>query len=118
MTTTIQHGASSIPVDFLLGFTTEREHGNILHPVLGRGDVEVTFKVAGLRSGTFKFLCETFEKAAALEAEHAQVGIFTLLNDELPDPGVSMVYVPVGSITVERDGSKWIVGVGFQEVRP
>jgi hypothetical protein len=118
MTTTIQHGASSIPVDFLLGFTTEREHGNILHPVLGRGDVEVTFKVAGLRSGTFKFLCNTFAKAAELEAEHAEVGVFTMLNDELPSPGISMVYVPSGRITVEAEGSKWIVSCDFQEVTP
>lgn len=118
MTTTINHGTASIAVDFLLGFTTERDHGNILHPVLGRGDVEVTFKVAGLRSGTFKFLCNTFEKASELEGEHAKVGVFTMLNDELPAPGVSMVYVPSGRLTVEREGSKWIVSVDFQEVLP
>lgn len=118
MTTTINHASTSITVDFLLGFTTERDHGNILHPVLGRGDVEVTFKVAGLRSGTFKFLCDTFEKAAALEAEHAKVGVFTMLNDELPAPGISMVYVPSGRISVEGEGSKWIVSCDFQEVLP
>ncbi|MBF4565402.1 hypothetical protein [Plantibacter sp. VKM Ac-2876] len=118
MTASVQHGTTTIGVDFLLGFVSEREHGNILHPVLGRGDVEVTFKAAGLRKGTLKFLCDTYEKAAALDAEHAKIGSFQLLDDEVPPPGVSMTYVPAGRITVELDQTQYVVSVDFQEVLP
>lgn len=118
MTTSVQHGTTTLSVDFLLGFVTEREHGNILHPVLGRSDVEVTFKSAGLRKGTLKFLCSTFEGAAALDAEHAKIGTFQLLDDEIPAPGISMTYVPSGRITVELDETRYIVSVDFQEVLP
>jgi hypothetical protein len=116
MATSITHGLNTIPVDTVLGWTSTREHGNLLHEVIGRSDVEVTFKSAGLRKGTLKLLCLTFENAVQLEQEHAQIGIFTLVNDELPAPGIGMVYVPSGSIQLGQENSRWVLSVEFQEV--
>ena len=117
MTTTLTDGAATVTPVQVLGFESARQTGNILHPVIGRADVDVTFKAAGLRTGTLKFLFLTLTDALAAESLHAGTGIITLEDTELP--ALNMRYVPSGSITVALDEDTrqlWTVEVEYQEV--
>lgn len=117
MSTTLTKGGASIVPLVVLGYESARETGNILHTVLGRADVDVTFKAAGLRTGTLQLLFPTLTAALSAEAMHSSVGSITLTSSDLP--GIGMKYVPAGSIALALDAdtsTRWTVSVDFQEI--
>ena len=117
MATLITADAGSITPHLVLGYQSVRTTGNVLHPIIGRSDVDVTFKAAGLRTGTLRLLVLTLAEALAAEALHASIGILRLSDTDLP--ALNMRYVPSGTITIaldEETRALWTVEIEFQEV--
>lgn len=117
MATSITHGLTTVTPELVLGYRSSRPLNNLTHTILGRDDPAVTFKAAGLRTGTLQILCATHEQALLVELLHSDIGFFNLIDDDLP--GLNMRYVPVDSIDMELDDESrqfWLVSVGFQEV--
>lgn len=118
--TIITHGADTITPTQVLGYQSEREGRNIVHPILGRPSPDVTLRPAGLRTGTLSmgFAGPTAEGDSRFaENLHSNGGVFTLMSAERLT--VPMSYVVAGRIGRElEDESRdaWIVNVDFQEV--
>jgi hypothetical protein len=115
-TTLTKSGLSIVPL-VVVEYSSIRRTGNILHNVLGRSDVDVTFKAAGLREGTLKLLFPSLAAALQVESMHASIGSITLASTELP--AIGMRYVPSGDIELELDDDTrrlWAVSIDFQEI--
>lgn len=99
------------------GYSARRPSRNVVHTVLGRPDPDVTLRAAGLRTGTLELLCANVADATEMADLHATVGV-KAFEGSAPDP-VSMDYVVAGEIEMEPsiETGRWIVRVGFQEVR-
>lgn len=122
MSTLITHGADTITPTQVLGYDTEREAGNIVHPILGRSNPDVTLRPARLRTGTLTlgFHGRTSEAdSLTAEALHATGGVFAVVSTDRAT--VEMSYVVDGMIRRELDDESrdaWVLSVGFQEVTP
>lgn len=117
MAVTITRGASSVSPRLVLGYQSERTAGNLIHPIIGRADPDVTLAAAGLRTGTLELLCLTLADALAVEDLHAGEGVCEL--EDTDAPGLGMYYVAAGKIELELDDETravWIVRVEYQEV--
>jgi hypothetical protein len=117
MSTTITKGVATVTPITVTGYSSTRTTGNILHDVIGRSDVDVTFKAAGLRKGTLEMVFPSLTTVLAAESLHASIGINVLADSDLPALG--MRYVASGDITVTlHDESRdfWLLSVAFQEV--
>jgi hypothetical protein len=115
-TTLTKAGVNIVPL-VVIEYSSTRTSGNVLHTVLGRADVDVTFKAAGLREGTLNLLFVSLTAALQAEAMHASIGSITLTSTDLP--GIGMKYVPSGNIelTLDTDTSEhWNVFIDFQEI--
>lgn len=91
---------------------------NVVHPIVGRSDVEATLRPAGLAAGTLTLIFPSRATAFAAEAAHRAVGIFTLTDTDVPE--ASMSYIVQGQIVLSLPpgGSLWQLAVGFQQVLP
>ncbi|MEX1079803.1 MAG: hypothetical protein WED09_11920 [Homoserinimonas sp.] len=118
MADTITSGATTITPELIDGYRSERTAGNVIHPAADNpANVDVTFRVAGLRTGTLRLLFLTLTDALAAETLHAAADVLELASTD--HPGLDMAYVANGAITVELDDETralWLVEVDFQEV--
>jgi hypothetical protein len=117
MSTTLSKDGTTVVPLVVIEYTSTRKTGNILHTVLGRADVDVTFKAAGLREGTLNLLFGTLTAALQAEAMHATVGSIVLSSTDLP--AIGMKYVPSGTIELaldEETSQYWNVSIDFQEI--
>jgi hypothetical protein len=118
MATSITKGTTLILPRQVLGYSSSRESGNLLHKIIGRADVDVSFKPAALRSGTLELLFDTHALALGAEAAHVLPGAFSLTDSDLPLLNMRYVLAP-GSIVLDLDDATrqfWTVKVPFQEV--
>jgi hypothetical protein len=91
--------------------------GNQIHDIPGRADPEVTLRVAGTRAGTIAFTFTTKPAAFTAAASHREVGIFTLVDTDVPEMGMS--YVVTGTVRLYLDPetlTAWHLEIGFREV--
>lgn len=117
MATLITSGTDTITPDLVLGYDAERESGNIIHPILGSENPDVTFRPARLRTGTLELLFH--DEAEAVAAVHilAIAEVCAVVSDERE--AVVMTFVLAGRLghTLEdQTRDMWIVRVGYQEV--
>jgi hypothetical protein len=94
-----------------------QEVRNNLHPIIGRADVEVTLKPAGLRAGRLRLVMPSRADAFYCAARHAEVGVWSFTDSQLPE--AALTYVTTGQIRCFLDPdsrTRWLVEVGFQEV--
>lgn len=120
MSTIITYAGGTITPAVVNGFDATRPTRTIVHTILGRADPDITFRPAGLRSGTLQLVFPTGEAAAAAEAALAVPRLFALADDDVPEVAMQFV-VADGDITSELDMTTqtvWILGVPFQEVAP
>lgn len=115
---TITLGTQSVYPELVTGYESRRESGNLLHTILGRTEVDVSFKAAGLRTGSLEVYCADLTTALAVDALHAQVGVLHLTDDA--QPGLDMHYVLSGPIEVRPQigTPRWLVRVEYTEVLP
>ena len=117
MTTTITRGVDSVSPALVLGYKSARTAKNLIHPIIGRPDPDVTLAAAGLRTGTLELFCLDLAQALAVEALHAGEGVCQLEDTDLP--ALNMFYVASGEIGLELDEEtrlRWVVSVEYQEV--
>lgn len=118
MTTTIAHVTGVVVPEVVNGFEGTREARTIVHAILGRPDPDVTFRPAGLRTGTLRLVFATGAAAAAAEAALTVPQVLTLIDNEVPEVGMSFV-VAEGDIVTTLDTTTrvvWIVALPFREV--
>lgn len=122
MTTTITRGSTVFTLTGsesvgLMGYRSERATGNIVHPIIGRGNPDITFGPAGLRTGTLRMMCASKTDALTLSNLLAGTGTFVLTDTDSPQ--INMTFVPSGKLSTEVDSQgwkRWIVECDFQEV--
>lgn len=120
MATVISSGAGVIEPQIVLNITSDQTSGNIVHPILGRANPDVTIRPAGLRTGSIEmgFAGDTAEAdSEAARSLHATGGVFVVTSDDRST--LEMFYIVSGRIVRElEDGSRdaWIVRVDYQEV--
>lgn len=111
----ITHEDGTISPDVIEEYEVVQTAGNIIHPILGRADPDVTFRPAGLRTGTLALSFALEADAEDARAAHATGTVFTLIAPDRPT--LEMVYVLAGTLTVGRVAAgRWIVTLEFQEV--
>lgn len=121
MTTTITHGGGVITPTALDGYEAEREVRNRVHDVINRTNPDITFRVAGTRTGKLKCV---FDDIAAVIAAYTAIctpQVLTLANDDIPGLGMSFVLGPDGqtaSIVADDSRAIWTITIPFVEVIP
>jgi hypothetical protein len=120
MSTVITSGSETIEPTIIDGYSSGRESRNIVHPILGRSEPDVTLRPANLRTGTLTLGFEgPTSEIDSLEAEtlHATGGVFAVVSTDRGT--VEMSYVVNGQIsrTLEDETrDAWLVTVDYQEV--
>lgn len=117
MSTTITTGLDVMTPTVIDGYESTRRSSNIMHPILGSENVDVTYRPAKLRSGTLRMVFSS--EADALEAEflHANGTVFTIASTDRT--AIVMSYAVDGDITLRLDDETravWLLDVGYQEV--
>ena len=99
-------------------YTFNRRVRNIIHESIDpeAGIPDVTFRVAGSRTGSFTYVCASREDAQLLEKMHAANGLLGLMSDEVPFQVVT--YVVSGDVVVDEDlnANAWVVTVPYRDV--
>lgn len=114
MTTIIYSGGTIEPIA-VSDYATSREGGNIVHPILGRAEPDVTLRPANLRTGTLTMTFADEGASRIAEDAHATGAVFGILSDERPT--VEMSYVVAGAISRTLGAAAvWTLTVDFQEV--
>lgn len=116
--TTITHSTGTITPQLIDGYQAASEARTIVHPIINREDPDVSLRVAGLRSGSFRCLFPAQADALAAFAVFRTPQVLTLNDPDVPAVGMSFV-VAEGDISIELDGdtrSVWWVTVPFREV--
>jgi hypothetical protein len=121
MSTVITYSGGAINPDMVLGYQSQREAGNIVHPILGRDNPDITFRPARLRTGRLElgFYSDTAEEdSLAAEEAHALGVIFNLASTDRGS--IEMSYVVAGSVVrslaVPSGTGAWTLDVDYQEV--
>lgn len=107
-------GSNTTP-DLILGYSTSRESGTIVHEIIG-GGIAVTLSGAAPRSGILQLLYLSESDAFAALEMHSVPATFELSDvDRSP---VSMTYVAAGpiSLTLSEDRERFEVSISYQEV--
>ena len=121
MATTLTKGATTITPTQVLAYSTSRKVLNIVHDILGRSDVDITYKAAGLRAGTLSMLFSSYASAIACESLWVSVGSVTVADSDTPGYGMKCVPTDTISVTLDMDSRDtthafYVVEVGFQEI--
>jgi hypothetical protein len=117
--TVITHDTTTIEPVVVEGYESTREGRNVVHPIIGRAEPDVTLRPANLRTGTLRLVFDDEDASAAAELEHATGGVFAVVSTERAT--IEMSYVVAGEIVrgLDEDTSEdWIVTVEYQEVTP
>jgi hypothetical protein len=125
MTTTITRAPAPatgpmVP-QLMLTWASQRVGGNQVHLPIGGTWPDVTLWPASPRRGTLTFLFTSRADALAAEAAHADVGVFTLTDDDLPELGMRYVVQQGGNIGLTLDPEtrrNWLLSVDFEQVSP
>ena len=123
MTAQITGGATLIAPTTILGYSSVREAGTLVHPILGGGSPDVTLRPAQLRSGTLSlaFLDPATSEADSREAESVLSGPVTFTLVESDRATLGMAFVVSGQIRRELDPetrADWTVEFDYTEVAP
>lgn len=117
MATTITSGSTTLTPELVLGWESVQDSRNIVHPIIGSANPDVTLKPANLRTGTLEMLFLTAADAEEARIAHATLGVFQLVSTEITY--ADMYYVVSGSInTTLEDVTRhlWTFSIDFQEV--
>lgn len=120
MSNIITRGSDTIAPTVIDGFRSERESRNVVHPILGRDEPDVTLRPSNLRTGTLTLGFEgpTSEaRSKAAEDMLAASGVFTLASTERATAEMSFIIQGTPSRELEDETrDAWIVTLDFQEV--
>lgn len=117
MTHTITVGTTVINPIAVEGYEVTRASQNVVHPIPGKPDPDVSLRPAALRSGTITVLFEDEEDAWIA---HQALSLGEVCTFETTTRiGLDMSFVTVDNIDISLDpttAAAWRVTFGFQEV--
>ena len=117
MTTTITDGHTTVTPTLVMGWQTSQDTRNIVHPIIGSSNPDVTIKPSNLRTGEMSLLFDTYVQADLCRALHANAAVFQLYTDDFPAANMNYVVFQEVKLTLEETGQRyWIVNIQFQEV--
>lgn len=117
MTSYVTDGTTTVTPEVVDGYTSGRESGIRVHPILGRAYPDITYQVAKLRTGTFRLVFADETDALDAETLHTTGSILTIVSDERASANFS--YVATDTVIRELDDETrdvWVVEVTYQEV--
>lgn len=100
-------------------YDSNSEVRNQIHVIIGRSDVEATLREAGLRTGTMVLVFTDRAAAHAAAKAHREVGVFELVDDDVPEMSMHYVLAQGSQVRLTLDpetAREWLLTVGFQEV--
>ena len=117
MSVTITAGAQTVTAEAsTIRTRLSRPSRNIVHPVLGREDPDVTLRPAGVRAGVLELRVATLADVVALVDVHA-LSVPLHVTDDVSGLDMDYVLEEDGDVTYEHDGARFVVTVrGVQEV--
>lgn len=117
MSTYLTDGTTSVDVDAVEGFSSTRNSGVHVHPILGAASPDITYQAAGLRTGTLRLLFLTEAAAAAAETLHSTGSIITIVS-AVSTVNFSYVSAEGDSVRLEQSSTRaaWFVEIDYQEV--
>lgn len=118
-TITSTSGATLLP-ELVMGYSSAREGGAVIHEILGRADPDVTLRVKATRTGTLSLLFLDEAQAAEAEAELSGAATFTLnTGGDRPTVDMSFIASGVAARTLDEDTlTVWVVDVDYREILP
>lgn len=119
MSTIITHNTGTIAPAVVEGFEAVQSARSIVHTILGRPDPDITYRPAGLRTGTLTLVFASGADAASARAILVVPQVFTISDPDVPE--VTMPFVVAGgdiSSSLADSRKSWIVTVPYQEVTP
>lgn len=120
MTSTITHALGTIVPTVVNGYTATRTAETVVHRIINRSEPDVTFRPAGLRTGSLRCVFATESEAKAAYGVLSDPQVFALADDDVPTVDMSFV-VADGDIEISLDPDTrrvWVVTVPFVEVNP
>lgn len=123
MTVTITYpgAVDTINPDQIDGYDSERESGNVLHPIAGRASGDATLAPAQLRTGTLRLVFADEAASKAAEDAHSLPVAFTFSASDLSTVDMYYILQPGGRVRRsidEETRNAWLLEVPFQEVSP
>lgn len=116
MATTISNGTDTLTATVMDGYEATREARNVVHEILGSNVPAVSLRAARTRSGTFRFM---FVDAAVAQAALNMLGSASKITLADTDrPGVGMIFVAAGSVSIELEDSTrnlWVIECDYRE---
>lgn len=113
----ITYSGGTLEPDLVLGYSTAREGGAIVHDILGRADPDVTLRPMGTRTGTLTLLFTA--EADAEEAERVLASADTFALSDPDRSSILMDFASTGTVTRTLDPDTldvWIVTVAYRQV--
>lgn len=101
----------------VLGFDSSREVRTTAHAIIGSAEPSYTLRPAGPRSGTLRFLFDSYTELSRAENIHAKQGKVILTDPTFP--GGTLTYIAQGSVRVVLDEDTrtlWVLETDFLEV--
>jgi hypothetical protein len=112
----ISDGTTTLSVISILGWSDDRESGNVMHDIIGRSDPDVTLHPARARSGSFQALCTDMVAGWALRELLAGAAVLHLVNTDLPDTDMDFVLVTANIELDDVTLIRAVVTVEFRQV--
>lgn len=99
-------------------YDARRNVPNVLHQIIGRGDVDVTFKPGGLRSGSMTLLFDSYDDADGASSSLATTPGVWAYGDGGDELTIIMRLVVNGETALVLDETRaaWLLQIPFQEV--
>ena len=125
MSISISNGTSTITPSGMVGYQSTQASQSVLHQVIGRGDMDVSYAPTGLRSGTMTLLFSSVALVEAARVFYAATGGRFVYTDGDFGGALSMTHVLNGNLVVSYvddttsggiAAGGWTLAVDFQEV--
>lgn len=117
MTITISSGTLTFSPELITAWGTSQESRNVIHPIIGKSDPDVTLKPASTRSGTLELLFSSATAANSARGVLASGTVFTISGSETWLNGIDFVMSGSISAALEDDTRRlWTISADFTEV--
>jgi len=117
MANTISDGIITVTPTIIDGYRASARSNNIVRQVVGSSEPAVSFRAAGLRTGSLVCIFETSDDAHDLYALLLEGDQLTFASSDRPEIGMDFVTGDSVDITLDDSTrSVWVVSFDWQEV--
>lgn len=110
---------AAIVPDLVMTFESGDQSGNIIHPIAGRPNPDVTLSEASLSVGTLRQFYLTYAAAEAARQFQRAAAAFTITAPDMPWlPSYFVVDGVIRRAQQDQNRQRWMLEVPFQEIAP